>query len=117
MFLTTYKMYITFFDQFDIYFVIETIKTMFSKTFVWHLNDIKQYIDKDSWIYIEVPNNPNAYIGTFHEHINFFNIESISALLKRNGFKIIDVFEYGFDLGIPAHKNNLCVLTKLEKDI
>ena len=81
------------------------------------LNDIKQYIDKDSWIYIEVPNNPNAYIGTFHEHINFFNIESISALLKRNGFKIIDVFEYGFDLGIPAHKYNLCVLTKLEKDI
>jgi|688.fasta_scaffold01547_19 hypothetical protein len=41
---STYKMYITFFDQFDIYFVIETIKTMFSKTFVWHLNDIKQYI-------------------------------------------------------------------------
>lgn len=41
---STYKMYITFFDQFDIYFVIETIKTMFSKTFVWHLDDIKEYI-------------------------------------------------------------------------
>jgi len=39
-------MYIAFFDQFDIYFIIETIKTMFSKTFVWHLDDIKEYIQQ-----------------------------------------------------------------------
>lgn len=37
---STYKMYLTFFDQFDIYYVLETVKTMFSKSFVWHLNDI-----------------------------------------------------------------------------
>lgn len=43
---STYKMYIAFFDQFDIYFIIETIKTMFSKTFVWHLDDIKEYIQQ-----------------------------------------------------------------------
>jgi hypothetical protein len=43
---STYKMYIAFFDQFDIYFIIETIKNMFSKTFVWHLDDIKDYIKK-----------------------------------------------------------------------
>jgi hypothetical protein len=81
------------------------------------LGKIKQYSNNNTWIYFEVPNNINPYIGTIHEHINFFNIESISALLKRNGFKIIDVCEYGFDLGIPAHKNNLCILTKLEKNI
>lgn len=37
---STYKMYLTFFDQFDIYYVLETIKTMFIKSFVWHIDDI-----------------------------------------------------------------------------
>lgn len=79
------------------------------------LNEIKKYVDKDSWIYFEVPNNPNPYIGTFHEHINFFNIKSMTALLERNGFNVIDHYEYGFISKIPCHANNLCVLTKLKE--
>jgi SAM-dependent methyltransferase len=78
------------------------------------LTDLKQYVNRDSWIYFEVPNNPRPHIGTFHEHINFFNIDSISALLDRNGFKVVDHYEYGFDCAIPCHKNNLCVITKLK---
>lgn len=41
---STYKMYLTFFDQFDIFYVLETIKTMFTRGFIWHLDDIRDYI-------------------------------------------------------------------------
>jgi SAM-dependent methyltransferase len=78
------------------------------------LTDIKKHVNKDSWIYFEIPNNPNPYIGVFHEHINFFNLKSFSALLERNGFSVVDHFEYGFECSIPCHKNNLCVLAKLK---
>jgi SAM-dependent methyltransferase len=79
------------------------------------LKKIKQYIDTDSWIYFEIPNNPNPIIGKFHEHINFFNIKSLTALLERNGFIVIDSCEYGFDSKIRAHENNLCILAKLKE--
>ena len=41
---STYDMYITFFDQFDIYFVLETIKDLFKSYFIWSLDDITDYI-------------------------------------------------------------------------
>lgn len=41
---STYNMYLTFFDQFDIYFVLETIKDLFHKAFIWHLDDIKYHV-------------------------------------------------------------------------
>jgi len=77
------------------------------------LEDIKRFGNANTWFYFEVPNNPNPFIGTFHEHINFFNLTSLTALLERNGFRIEDHFEYGFSSAIPCHKNNLCVLAKL----
>lgn len=78
------------------------------------LTEIQKLVHNQSWIYFEIPNNPNPYIGTFHEHINFFNLESITKLLERNGFMIIDSYEYGFECSIPCHKNNLCLLTKIK---
>lgn len=77
------------------------------------LAKLKKCAHSDSWIYFELPNNPNPYVGRFHEHINFFNIRSLRILLEKNGFEIIDFYEYGFDSMISCHKNNLCVLTKL----
>ena len=41
---STYNMYIQFFDQFDIYYVLESIKYLFSIGFIWELSDIKEYI-------------------------------------------------------------------------
>jgi superfamily II DNA or RNA helicase len=41
---STYKMYIKFFDQFDIFFVLENLKTMFGQAFIWSLDDIIDYI-------------------------------------------------------------------------
>lgn len=43
---STYNMYLKFFDQFDIYYVLETIKDLFKTYFVWSLDDIKQHIKK-----------------------------------------------------------------------
>jgi hypothetical protein len=77
------------------------------------LGKIKEHANDNTWIYFEIPNNPAPYIGNIHEHINFFNIKSATALLNRNGFKVIDVCEYGFDSFAVSHKNNLCILTKL----
>lgn len=41
---STYKMYLAFFDQFDIYFVVEHLKRCFREAFVWSLNDIEKSI-------------------------------------------------------------------------
>ena len=41
---STYKMYLTFFDQFDIFFVLEHLKRLFQDAFIWSLDDIKKSI-------------------------------------------------------------------------
>ena len=41
---STYKMFLTFFDQYDIFFVLENLKRLFQDAFVWSLDDIKQSI-------------------------------------------------------------------------
>ena len=43
---STYKMYLTFFNQFDIYYILETLKMMYQQSFIWHLDDIKESIRK-----------------------------------------------------------------------
>jgi len=43
---STYNMYLKFFDEFDIYYVLETIKDLFKIYFVWNLDDIKTHIKK-----------------------------------------------------------------------
>lgn len=43
---STYKMYLTFFNQFDIYYILETLKMMFQQSFIWHLDDIRLSIKK-----------------------------------------------------------------------
>lgn len=41
---STYNMYLTFFDQFDIYYVLETIRDLFKTYFVWSIDDITSRI-------------------------------------------------------------------------
>jgi hypothetical protein len=41
---STYNIYIPFFDKFDVEFISKTIHDMFKKYFVWHIDDIIQYI-------------------------------------------------------------------------
>jgi superfamily II DNA or RNA helicase len=41
---STYNMYLTFFDQFDIFFVLEHLKRLFKDAFIWSLDDIRKSI-------------------------------------------------------------------------
>lgn len=71
------------------------------------LNKLRELINEHSVVYFEVPNFdfPHGHV-TFHEHINVFNLQSLTALLERNAFEIIDIFQ----------NENLCLLTKLKDD-
>jgi superfamily II DNA or RNA helicase len=48
---STYNLYIPYFDKFDIEFISKTLRDMFKKYFIWHIDDIIQYI-KDISPYI-----------------------------------------------------------------
>jgi len=41
---STYNLYIPYFDKLDIEFISKTIHDMFKKYFIWHIDDIVQYI-------------------------------------------------------------------------
>jgi len=59
---------------------------------------LKMYIKKGTKLFIQVPdlgyyiehNMPLFYV---HEHINYFSAETLSLLLKRKGFKILDIVQ------------------------
>ncbi|MBT3387335.1 MAG: methyltransferase domain-containing protein [Desulfobacula sp.] len=69
---------------------IENIEDFFDK--------LKAYIKKGTTLFIQVPdldyyiehNMPLFYV---HEHINYFSAQTLCLLLKRKGFKIIDVVQ------------------------
>lgn len=74
------------------------------------LNNIKELVSTGSYVYFEVPveranyNQPYTR-NLFHEHINMFHEQSLSALLTRHDFEIVDTFRY-------IHL--LCILTKIK---
>lgn len=79
------------------------------------INLIKKLIDENSWVYFEVPNYPMPTLPPyFHEHINIFCRSSFSALLKRNGFQIIDTTELTGDCQPGEYHGNLGILVKLK---
>jgi len=78
------------------------------------ISNFKKVINKNTWIYFEVPNYPNPFIGKFHEHINFFNKKSFTSFLVRNEFCIKDTYEYNIDVDMH-HFNNLCMMVKLNE--
>jgi len=69
------------------------------------IKDILRFSTKDTWLYWEVPNFdcPPIPGGVFHEHLNIFNIRSLSALLNKFNLEVIDSIE----------NENLALLTKL----
>lgn len=57
------------------------------------MTEITHLIKPHTWAYFEVPNNPKPYVGTFHEHLNIFNRQSLETLLKRFGYSIVSHYE------------------------
>jgi len=67
------------------------------------INVLKSYMVTDSWIYIEVPayRNPPPADIIIGEHINFFNEQSLVAILDRHGIRAIDITK-NYTLGAIA---------------
>ena len=78
---STYNMYITFFDQFDIYFVLETIRNLFQNYFVWSLDDIIHKIKEQE------PLITDEAIYTTLNHIVQDKVH-MSDMYNRDGFII-----------------------------
>ena len=69
--------------------------------------EIKKFANKDSFFYFEVPgySNPPPPNLVFHEHINVYNVKSLTTLLNKNGIEVIDH---------SADGKYVCVLGKLK---
>lgn len=87
---TTYKMYITFFEEFDIFYVLETLKEMFKKSFVWSLDDIIIYIQESE---------PLITKETIYTTLSYIvdNKVLIKDIYNRDGFVIISGNYYIFN--------------------
>lgn len=71
------------------------------------MNDLRGVCHKNSYLFIDVPfelpeddptgerEQPNG----FHEHINYFNQQSVTALLRCSGFKILKMETLALELG------------------
>lgn len=70
------------------------------------IEDMKKYMRSGTWLYLEVPNEfvtihePGR---SFHEHINLWNLTSLEALLKAQGFEDLEgvILDYPHAIG-PA---------------
>lgn len=73
-------------------------------------NELKDCMNTNTLLYVEVPNFTFPLQGgVFHEHINRFNIRSMTALLERNGLDIIDHL-----INPTMGGDCLCVLAKMK---
>lgn len=71
--------------------------------------DLKDCMNTNTLLYVEVPNFTFPLQGgVFHEHINRFNIRSMTALLERNGLDVIDHL-----INPTMGGDCLCVLAKM----
>lgn len=69
--------------------------------------EIKKFANTESFLYFEVPgySNPPPDNPIFHEHINVYNVKSLTTLLNRNGIEVIDH---------SADGKYVCILGKLK---
>ncbi|MGV7211538.1 class I SAM-dependent methyltransferase [Oxalobacteraceae bacterium A2-2] len=66
------------------------------------LNEMKTVCHRDTVVFIDVPNDlteANPHPEQFHEHINFFNKQSLATLMRANGFEVLKVEDVVCDLG------------------
>lgn len=72
--------------------------------------EIKKHINKNGWLYIEVPNFdiPSVPKTAFGEHVNRWGLKSMKAFLIRNGFDIRDIMVYN---------ECLCVVAKINEEM
>ena len=94
------------------------------------LNDIKNFMNEDTILYIEVPceklvyDNPNSFQlhenkKHWHEHINFFTYLSLHKLFESCGLSIVkeEIFNYEESLNCINFSNFFMFACKKTKDI
>lgn len=78
------------------------------------INQIKTFMNSDSYLYIEVPKElTHGYTHNhyFHEHINQYNLNSLKAIVENNGMVTVDLGE----LTYPKYINGaLYIIGKLK---
>lgn len=99
--------------KYDIITSFEVIEHMFSP--IKFLNLVKKFIKKNGLLIITCPNGEGFDIQLLkkdsnsidHEHLNYFNPNSIKKLYERAGFKIVQIFTPGMlDIDIVINSLN-----------
>lgn len=77
---------------------------------------VKQICTEDTYLFIDVPfeRMSNAWPTGFHEHINFFNEKSLSALIQASGFNLLKMQVFNINYGW-TNENAIYALAKLSK--
>ena len=63
---STYDLYIQYFEKFDILFIIDKIKELFQKYFIWKLEDIQKYIKSNENDNAENISDESIYVSLNH---------------------------------------------------
>lgn len=93
--------------KFDCIFILNSLEHMRCPLTI--VKEIKKLLAKDGLIYISVPNSDalvnrvmQEKAGVFggHSHLQFFNSKTLSALLKKAGFKVLEYETIITELGV-----------------
>jgi SAM-dependent methyltransferase len=72
------------------------------------LREMRAVATKDAFFFFDVPYDmPGQHPTFFHEHINYFSINSMRALLKTNGFLVIKQAQIDKSIYVLAKLNAL----------
>jgi len=86
-------------SQFNNKFDVITAQNVFAhnENALKFLNDCSDILDDDGRVYIQTSQSElvvsNQFDTVYHEHISFFNINSMNELAKRSNLKLVDVFK------------------------
>ncbi len=89
-------------DEYDIITVINTLARTVNPLLL--LRACRKSMHEASILAVELPYNKNSikenqFDQFCHEHVNYFNVKSFSALASRAGLQIIDIKEFPLDGG------------------
>jgi len=86
-------------DKFDQKFDVIIAQNVFAhnENALQFLNDCDQLMDEDSHLFIQTSQAEliasNQFDTIYHEHLSFFNINSMNELAKRSNLKLIDIMK------------------------
>jgi len=81
-----------------------------------YLKEIKTLLNENGYIFIEVPNQDDAFKEYLEAHLIVFNEKSLRTLVKGIGMQIVDIRSVGRNIkNLKTHKNIGQILKKTIK--